>query len=113
MVKIYTTAKIEVFDIVASDFEKSDITVFFHSYPPYEVIATYEVTVMLPEAGEETKYTIDIETEEKIAVSQEITVAKAESRKSTQRTTPEFAVTLISCIFRSKCVHKSREGGDS
>lgn len=62
--------------------ELTEVTVTFRSYPIFEVVAKFEVRVLLPEDGEEQAYTIHARTEEKKAAVQEIVVIKAESKIS-------------------------------
>lgn len=82
IVRIYTTSAVKSLDVVNNKENTKATTVIFHSYPKFEVVATFEVTVDLPdgEKREGEQYTIHVENEEKKVATQEITIVKAERK---------------------------------
>ena len=83
IVKIYTTSEVESLDVVNNNRRDAEVTVILHSYPKFEVVATFEVTVRLPNeekrGGEQ--YTIHVQNEEKKASVEGIHIVKAERKQ--------------------------------
>lgn len=80
MVNIYTTAEIRSLDVADNEDASQQITVRFHSFSIFEVVAKFEI--ILPREGNDRRektYTIHLTNDEGKTATQEVRVVQTES----------------------------------